>query len=105
MTTVTFHLRVQATPPPQMTFWVAYGPPAPHFGVVRLHPVGNGQYVGSRALPVGASASFTYLAGWGTVRTRAGAVPGDPVFVIKRTGRVRIGLARLPAVVWRGPRG
>jgi hypothetical protein len=105
MTTVTFRLRVQTAPPPQMTFWVAYGPPAPRFGVVRLLPAGSGQYVGSRALPSGARASFTYLAAWGSVRTPAGAMPGNPVTVIKRTVRLQIGLGHVPEVVWKGPVG
>lgn len=105
MATVNFHLRVTSAPPQQMTFWVAYGPPEPTFGVVRLHRVGKGEYAGSRALPVGARASFTYLAGWGVINTKGGPMPGDPVVTIKRTRSLPIGSAPVPMIVWSGPAG
>jgi hypothetical protein len=103
--TVTFHLRVEKAPPAGMTFWVAYGPPEPRFGVVQLVRTQSGQYIGSQALPQGSRAAFTYLAAFGAVHTRAGLMPGGRVVVLKRTAPVSLGLRQTLDAVWAGPHG
>jgi hypothetical protein len=44
---VHFRLHVVGRPSPGTTFWVAYGPLAGRFGIIRLHAAGSNMYEAS----------------------------------------------------------
>lgn len=99
-----FHLHVSGTPDAHMTYWVAYGPLQGRFGVMQLHAVGAGQYSVQRSLPDGTT-NLTFLAGIGSVHTRAGDAPGNPVVTIRTLTFVSIQGCALPTVEWQAPVG
>jgi hypothetical protein len=103
----TFRLQVSGTPDARATFWVAYGPLQGRFGVIRLRSTASGQvYTATRRLPLHARAYFAYLAGQGTLHTKAGIVPGNPVTVIQRVGPFTVQPGRgIPAAHWAAPVG
>lgn len=101
---VTFQLHVSGDIPQEMTFWIAYGPLAGHFGIVRLHRADTGLYTASMCLPVGRS-SFAYVAGYGVIRVRYGPVPGDPVITIRCLDRSTARQAARRVVYWHVPIG
>lgn len=103
-TTCTFRVHVSGTPDPRMTFWAAYGPLHGRFGVLRLHSAGAGTYAAQQTLPDGTTA-VTFLAGVGTVHTREGAAPGNPVVTIRSLPSVSISSCSLPTVEWQAPVG
>lgn len=102
--TMTFRLGVAGHPASNSTFWVAYGPLQGRFGVIRLQRVGSGEYAARTQLPRVARSYFSYIVGTGTVTTRAGIGPGDPVSTIK-TEVVTRNETLLPSVHWRVPAG
>lgn len=101
----TFRLQLEGRATPGMTYWVAYGPLGGRFGLIRLKSVGHGLFVGSRSLPFGARSEFAYVAGWGTVHTRAGLAPGGKPVTIRVVGPVRVFSGSMPVVDWRAPVG
>jgi hypothetical protein len=102
---VTFRLQVGGHPASGATFWVAYGPLAGRFGLVRLHRSDGGVYTATRRLPATGRAVFAYLAGNGVVRTRVGLAPGNPVVTIERFGPALPTQLRPQLVHWRAPVG
>ena len=101
----TFRLRVLGQVSQRMTFWVAYGPLAGRFSVVRLHRVQSGVYEAHRRLPDQGRTIFAYLAGTGVMSTQAGPAPGNPVVTIRRIGPIGMRHLRLPTVYWQTPAG
>lgn len=100
----TFRLHISGRPSPGTTFWVAYGPLAGKFGLVRLSDAGSGLRVATQALPGTGRTVFAYLAGHGVTMTRHGPAPGNPVVVIRTIGP--ISPAHLPPLVqWSAPAG
>lgn len=102
--TVTFRLHVAAPADPHTTFWVSYGPLAGKFGLIRLHPTGNGYFAGSRALPAGRTL-FCYIAGTGTVKTPQGPAPGSPMVTIGHVGPGTAIQASARVMIWTPPAG
>jgi hypothetical protein len=103
--TATFRLVVSGQADSSLTFWVAYGPLRDGFGLVQLHPAGQGRYRASVTLPAEGRTVFAFLAGHGTIRTRFGPAPGNPVVTIRRIGPVNLAELRLPTVRWMVPAG
>jgi hypothetical protein len=103
--TMTFRLQLTQRMPSDATFWVAYGPLAGRFGVIRLQANGAGLYVGAKSLPRGARTTFAYVMGRGTVRTPAGPQPGGRVVTIQVMSDQTVGKAEIPLVHWQGPVG
>ena len=101
----TFRLHVSGRIAPGTTFWVAYGPLDDRFVILQLHRVRPDTYAASEDLPVGGRTSFAYLTGHGTIMTRLGLVPGNPVVTIRQVGPVTISDRALPAVQWQEPVG
>lgn len=101
----TFRLQVAGRVAPGTTFWVAYGPLRGRFVILRLRRDAPGSYVATQMLPMGGRTTFAYVAGRGTMMTRLGLVPGNPVITIKEVGPVTISHAELPAVQWQAPVG
>jgi hypothetical protein len=102
---VSFSLSVAGTPDPGTTFWVSYGPLAGKFAVVRLHPEGANTYGVRLRLPAGGHGTFYYLTGHGTMKSRSGPVPGDPVATIKRVGPVTLSQGLALRASWYPPLG
>lgn len=100
-----FRLHVNGNPGTSATFWVAYGPLHGRFGIIRLTRVGAHTFTARRNLPAGARTSFAYVEGQGTVHTRAGAAPGNPVITINTLGPLRLGARPLPLQRWAAPVG
>lgn len=100
-----FHLQAAPNLPKTTTFWVAYGPLAGKFGLVRLHSVGPGRFVGSRRFPAGARADFAYIEGQGTMRTKEGIVPGNPVHTVGHVGPLVVGRQPIPLLRLAAPAG
>ena len=100
-----FRLNVTGNVAPGTTFWLAYGPLAGHFGMIQLHQQSPGVYEASQRLPTSARTLFTYLAGRGAIRTRAGLAPGAPVVTIRRIGPASIWPKGVPAARWFSPAG
>lgn len=98
-------LSVAHMPPAGTSLWVVYGPPAPWFGMARMHATSSGTYSAVVKLPAGSRARFTYLAGKGAIRTAHGSVPGNPVITVRATAPMTIGPRALPEVRWSGPTG
>lgn len=101
VTLCTFRLRVAGRPVVGTTFWLAYGPLAGKFGLVRLKASQAGLYQASRDLPIGGQTIFAYLSAQGMIHTRLGLAPGGAVTVIRRLGPVRVGV--FPVVHWQAP--
>lgn len=80
--TTVFRRHVAGHSARRASFWVAYGPLADRWGLVRLHAVGRGTYAATRVLPLEGRTVFAYLAGQGTIWTRAGYAPGSPIVTI-----------------------
>jgi hypothetical protein len=99
----TFRLQVAGSIAPGTTFWVAYGPVNGHFGIVRLRGA-NGTYSAKERVPAGRT-TVAYLAGHGTMKTRFGVAPGNPVVTIHRVESAVIGQGPLPTVRWIAPVG
>jgi hypothetical protein len=97
---VTFRIDLTAQPERGTTFWVAYGPLDDHFGVVRLHQVGQRTFAAAVRLPTDGHTDFAYLAANGAIKTRLGWVPGDPSVTIRVFHRVTPGQGQLPPVSW-----
>lgn len=100
-----FHLQAAADLPRATTFWVAYGPLGGKFGLIRLRSAGNGRFVGAGRFPSGARAYFSYIEGHGTMRTREGIVPGNPVHTIGHAGPLIVGRQSVPLVRLPTPAG
>jgi hypothetical protein len=91
-----FHVQVPGAVPPGTTLWVAYGPVAGKFGIIRLHRDPSGQFVASGRFPAGTRATFYYIRGHGTIPTRAGAMPGNPVRTLGHQGPLVVGRQPVP---------
>jgi hypothetical protein len=102
---MTFRIDLGARPAQGTTFWVAYGPLDGHFGLIRLHRLGPTEYGAVAELPRDGHTDFAYVAGNGTIKTRAGLAPGDPVVTIQVFHRVTPGQKKLPSVWWQPPLG
>jgi len=100
----TFRLQVPAHLGYNATFWVAYGPLAGKFGLIRLHKIGPQLYGATQRLPAGRTV-FAYIAGHGTVKTKAGLQPGGMVTTIRRVGPATPQRASRIEVRWAGPVG
>jgi hypothetical protein len=100
-----FHVQVPGPVSAQTTLWVAYGPVAGKFGIIRLHASPSGQFVGSARFPAGSRATFYYIEGQGTVHTRAGLAPGNPTRTLGRVGPLVIGRQPVPLFRAAAPRG
>lgn len=96
-----FHVQVPTTVPSRMTFWVAYGPVAGKFGIVRLHRASSREFVASARFPAGSRATFYYIEGRGSIQTRSGAAPGNPVTTLGHQGPLVVG--RQPIPLFRAP--
>lgn len=105
LTSTEFRLHVAGHIVRGTTFWVAYGPLDGTFAILRLHSVGDGTFERRCSLPVGARATFSYLMGRGSVRTRLGEEPGNPVVTIRTVGPNAVSPARLLTVQWHIPIG
>lgn len=99
----TFRLSVDGPVSPDDTFWVAYGPLAGTWGIVRLHAAGTNLFEVQVALPRGRTV-FSFIEGRGVLHTRLGAVPGNPVTTIRQVGPMSPG-STFPLVVWHEPIG
>lgn len=103
--TTVFRLHVAGHSVRGASFWVAYGPLADHWGLVRLHAVGRGTYAATRILPVEGRTVFAYLAGQGTIWTRGGNAPGSPIATIRLIGPVAATNLGTTTIQWRAPIG
>lgn len=104
MAATAFRLQVTGKPAAGTTFWVAYGPLAGRFGVVRLLPHGAGVYSAWNLLPEGRT-TFVFLAGQGTVQTKAGAEPGGMPTTISLIGPTTAAAVGHMTVHWQAPLG
>ncbi|GAC1331995.1 MAG: hypothetical protein NVS2B16_28230 [Chloroflexota bacterium] len=102
---VTFRLRAADAPSTDTTFWVAYGPVGGRFGIARLHAAGNHMYTARVLMPINARSIFAYLAGHGSITTRFGPAPGDPVQTVKQVGPVAVVRLRSVTTEWHAPIG
>jgi hypothetical protein len=102
---ITFRLNVQGTPDRRTTFWVSYGPLAGHFGVLQLHRAAPHLYMATYPMPMRGRTTFYYLAGQGSLETRAGLVPGNPVVTVKQLGPTVLMHAETLTVSWVAPVG
>lgn len=100
-----FRLHVAGHVAPGTTFWVAYGPLDGKFAILRLHSAGRGAYLRRSTLPLGARATYSYLMGHGSIHTRLGREPGNPVVTIRTIGPLTVRQAPLPTVQWQAPIG
>lgn len=100
-----FHVRLPAGISPGTTIWVAYGPVAGKFGIIRMHSISPRQYAASAKLPRGSRATFYYVEGQGTIHTRAGLAPGNPTRTLGRVGPVVIGRQPVPLFTVPAPLG
>jgi hypothetical protein len=101
----TFRLQISGQPATGTTFWVAYGPLAGRFGIIRLHASGRTLYVATRPLPANGYTTFAYVAGHDTIRARFGLAPGNPVVTIRVFNGVSMSGGQLPTVQWQAPIG
>jgi hypothetical protein len=101
----TFQVKVAGARASGTTLWVAYGPLAGRFGIVRMRNTGGGIYRAQLQLPRGARGQFSYIAGHGTMSSRQGIVPGNPVSTIGHVGPTIIGQSHIPMMVWHPPIG
>ncbi len=101
---IAFRLQVAGTPDAGATFWVAYGPLAGKFGIIRLHRNRSGMYVARARLPLHARTVFSYLEGQGTIQARFGLAPGNPVVTIRQVGPMPAGRP-IPPIRWQAPLG
>lgn len=103
---VTFRMQVDAGAQSGRTFWVAFGPVAGRFWLIRLHHNG-GAFTATADLPAGTRTVFSYIAGNGTAQAKMGTVPGNPVVTVRQVGPVTLNNHRsvLPTVRWSGPVG
>jgi hypothetical protein len=99
----TFHLRVAGRLAPGTTLWVAYGPLRGKFGIIRLRAHAGNLYTATRVLPAAGKTVFSFIAGNGTMTTRLGVVPGNPVRTIRSIGPTSIWPHGVPTVLWRVP--
>jgi hypothetical protein len=100
-----FRLHVGGRAASHASFWVAYGPMADHWGLIRLHTGGRGNYTAARLLPVAGDTLFAYLGGQTTVRTRGGVAPGSPIVTIRLIGPVSAAQLGTTTVQWQIPIG
>jgi hypothetical protein len=105
LSTTTFGLTVTGTPAKGTTFWVAHGPLAGRFGVIRLQPRGNHTYSARVTLPVYGVTTFTYLAAQGTQMVHGMPEPGGTVVVIRAMESVTATVASQRVVHWSVPLG
>lgn len=103
--TLTFMLRLSGPQDRGATYWVSYGPVGGKFGIVRLRPARLQEYRATVVLPAGGRTIFYYLKGRGTVQTRIGPVPGNPVATIRRTGLTPVLSGVQVSTSWRPPGG
>jgi hypothetical protein len=101
----TFRLHDDGNPGRDATFWVAHGPLDGRFGIVRLHPAGSHTYAATVNLPVTGTTTFTFLAGTGSVMTRMGPAPGNPVVTISTFDGTTAEAASRHVVEWSAPIG
>lgn len=102
---VVFRLQVSGRPTSHATFWVAYGPTAGKFGIVRLKASSNSTWLASQRLVTGARLNLVYLMGQGSVQTRFGVAPGNPVVTIRRVPSFTVGTPSPAVVQWQAPIG
>jgi hypothetical protein len=102
--TATFRLLVVGHLGTHMTLWVAFGPAAGRFGLLRLRPARPNLYTATDRFPVPSKVVIVYLAGQGVIQTRFGPAPGNPVVTIERLGPLYVS-DHLPVVRWRVPVG
>ncbi len=103
--TVIFRLRVAGQPSPGTQFWVAYGPVAGRFGILRLRATSAGTYSAARTLPILEPTSVAYLAARGQVRTRAGLEPAHVLAIIFNSGPISLLEAQRHVPRWQAPVG
>ncbi len=99
-----FRLSVEGPVSPDDTFWVAYGPLAGTWGIIRLHARGPKLFESRVTLPRGRTV-FSFIEGRGVMHTRLGAVPGNPVTTIRQVGPATTARPAFPLVVWHVPIG
>lgn len=99
-----FRLSVDGPVAPSDTFWVAYGPLAGTWGIVRMHATSSKLFVAKITLPRGRTV-FSFIEGRGVMHTRLGAVPGNPVITIRQVGSTTSTGPVFPLVVWHVPIG
>lgn len=102
---ITFRLIVPGKVASNVTFWVAYGPLAGHFGIIQLKPAGRGMYTARVTLPIEAGASFSYISGFGRMHTKIGYVPKRVGVTIKTIGPTDALTASARPVRWLPPIG
>jgi hypothetical protein len=102
---MTFTLAVKGALAPHATFWVSYGPLAGHFGIARMRRVMPHTYTVTLRLPLHGRTTFYYLAGQGSLHTRAGLVPGNPVVTVKQVGPTSVTRTTAMRANWRAPIG
>ena len=103
--TVTFQLQVHGVSAPGTTYWVAYGPLAGRFGVIRLQARGHGLFSAQRRLPLRERTSIAFVAGQGCVFTPAGQEPGGRVVTISARGPGPLQELAAQPVSWQAPAG
>ena len=99
-----FRLSVDGPVAPSDTFWVAYGPLAGTWGIVRLHATGPKLFETKITLPRGRTV-FSFIEGRGVMHTRLGDVPGNPVTTIRQVRSATVTGPAFPLVVWHVPIG
>ena len=99
-----FRLSVDGPVSPSDTFWVAYGPLAGTWGIIRLHATESNLFEAHVTLPRGRTV-FSFIEGRGVMHTRLGSVPGNPVTTIRQIGPASAAQPALPLVVWHEPIG
>ena len=102
---VTFSLSVAGAPDGGTTFWVSYGPLAGKFAIKQLHATSAHTYGVTLQLPVQARGTFYYLTGQGTMKTKVGPVPGNPVATIKQVGPATVNRGVVLTASWHPPVG
>ena|SRR5947209_4576391 len=100
-----FRLHVLGRSVARTTFWVAYGPLADRWGLVRLHAARSGRYAAIQRLPANERTVFAYLAGSGVVATPLGPAPGNPVVTIRLVGPTSASHIGATTVQWHVPTG
>jgi hypothetical protein len=96
---------VAGEPGKDATFWVSYGPVNGRFGVFQLKPSGRGIFSARPAFRMPPKAILTFLMGHGSVQTRLGSEPGNPVIAIRSLPQTSLASLRVFLVRWQAPLG
>ena len=102
---MTFRLQVRGNMDRSATYWVAWGPLNGEFGLTQLRSAGSELYRAVENISIGARSVFAFLEGQGTIRTKFGPAPGNPVVTIRRVGPITVGTAGVPEIRWLAPAG